>query len=447
MIGFLKKRNHQTHFGEVLLEFVHSWDLSLNDEVSICASVLDLFRKHMGERPCCIFKNSNQGFEKVCERGVVESAFGDLDNQMFEAVTQAPLSDFSKTKFEPVDPQMGFEGYLHVPIKINEDILGMLAFGVFKEESQDQNFIQPIESIARIIAIALKQASEREVNHNREGRLRAEVEATTRELESTNQRLIERVKELKALHKELQNRVEELTKANRAKNEFLSIVSHELRTPLTSLSGFLAVLLDEDAGSINEQQRKFLAIAKQSAGRLNLIISDLLDVSRIESGRLNLELIECPVYDILGRSVEGLKSSALSKNINLHLHPTTAKIPVWGDASRLQQVVDNLISNAIKFTSFQGKIDVFLEEKGDLIQVSVKDTGPGLSIDEQEKVFDMFYQADTSTRRPAGGAGLGLAIARGIIEMHGGKIFVQSEKGLGSTFYFVLPRKKMKKAA
>src|SRR4029077_1945051 len=120
---------------------------------------------------------------------------------------------------------------------------------------------------------------------------------------------------------------------------------------------------------------------------------------------------------------------------------------IWGDPSRLQQVVDNLVSNAIKFTERGGEIDVTGEEKGDFLQVSVRDTGPGLSTEEQAKVFDMFYQADASTRRSAGGAGLGLAIARGILRMHGGQMYVRSEKGKGSTFTFVLPRQREQKAA
>jgi signal transduction histidine kinase len=155
----------------------------------------------------------------------------------------------------------------------------------------------------------------------------------------------------------------------------------------------------------------------------------------------------CSVPEILRTSVEGLKSSAAAKDIALGMSIQGTVPDVWGDASRLQQVADNLISNAIKFTDRGGHVEVCVEEKGDLVQVSVIDTGPGLSTDEQSKVFDMFYQADASARRSAGGAGLGLAIARGIVTMHGGEIGVRSEKGKGSTFSFMVPRSKAQKAA
>jgi signal transduction histidine kinase len=140
-------------------------------------------------------------------------------------------------------------------------------------------------------------------------------------------------------------------------------------------------------------------------------------------------------------------SSANSKGITLMINTPGKLPPVFADASRVQQVIDNLISNAIKFTEKGGWVKVSLEEKGDLFQVSVSDNGAGLSPAEQSKVFDMFYQADASTRRSASGAGLGLAIARGIVVMHGGQITVQSEKGQGSTFSFTIPRHKLQQAA
>src|SRR5204863_5131906 len=140
--------------------------------------------------------------------------------------------------------------------------------------------------------------------------LRSEVQATTRELEHTNKRLIDRVRELKILSSELEERVKDLTHANKAKDEFLSIVSHELRTPLTSLNGFLAVVLDGEAGSITAEQRKFLTIAKQGADRLNLLIGDLLDISRSEAGRLSLALASCSVGEILEKSLVNLSAAA-----------------------------------------------------------------------------------------------------------------------------------------
>jgi signal transduction histidine kinase len=207
------------------------------------------------------------------------------------------------------------------------------------------------------------------------------------------------------------------------------------------------VLLEEEAGPINEQQRKFLTITKQSATRLNLLISDLLDISRIESGRLNLEMVTISMHELLNHTVENLKSMAQNKQLQLRLTCPPVLPTVLGDASRLQQVIDNLISNAIKFTDKGGVIDIVGEDKSDGVKISVKDSGIGMSQADQEKVFDMFYQADASMRRSTGGAGLGLAIARGIVALHGGKIWVESELGKGATFQFVIPTNKAQKAA
>lgn len=452
MIGMLGKKWRGSSVVDVLVAFVQSWEMHGPDEVSISSGTLDVVRAYLGDRPCCVWKKQGDSLSKVCERGMMELFYSEKEPEHQTALTRALVtgtSEFDPCKLSPLasDLKLGFDGLLHVPVKSKDDVLGLLSLAVTRKESRDREFVQPLESLGRLVAIALQHGHSQEQNLSRERRLKAEVEATTRELEDTNKRLIERVKELKTLYKELQIRVEELTNANRAKDEFLSIVSHELRTPLTSLTGFLSVLLDGEAGAISEQQQRFLAIAKQSATRLNLIISDLLDVSRIESGRLNLEMGECSLHDILQTSYEGLKAAAASKSLQLRLHALPTLPSIWGDPSRLQQVVDNIVSNAIKFTERGGEIDISGEEKGDFLMVTVRDTGPGLTPDEQAKVFDMFYQADASTRRSAGGAGLGLAIARGIVNMHGGQISVQSEKGNGATFTFLIPRKREQKKA
>lgn len=451
-MDILGRRSKTMAAADVLLAFIQSWEMHGGDEISLCSGTLDVIRAYLGDRPCCMWKNQGNALQKVCERGMVEVFYPPSSAEHQAALTKAlvsgsPTYDPCLSSPSETLPRLNFDGFLHIPVKLKDRVVAILSLAVLKKESRDRAFVQPLECLGRLVAIALEVGEEQNSNQSREAHLRAEVDATTRELEQTNKRLIDRVRELKMLYQELQKRVQELTDANRAKDEFLSIVSHELRTPLTSLTGFLSVLLEEEAGPISEPQRKFLGIAKASASRLNLIISDLLDVSRIESGRLNLEMDECSLFEILATSVEGLMSSAVNKGIKLELNAESNLPVVWGDSSRLQQVVDNLISNAIKFTEKGGQIEVLGIEKGDFLQVSVRDTGPGLSSEEQEKVFDMFYQADASTRRSAGGAGLGLAIARGIVVMHGGQISVQSEKGKGATFSFVVPRRKGQKAA
>jgi signal transduction histidine kinase len=449
MMNMLGKRLKGVVTAEVLLAFVQSWELHGSDETSICSGTLDLLRAYLGERPSCVWKSTGPGLTKVTERGMVEMFYAGPERQ--SALSRALVSgapEFDVCEISTTSElRIDFEGFLHVPIKSHGQVHALLSLAADKKEARDRGFVQPLESLARLMAIALHHGKDQQATDSREKRLKAEVDAATRELAQTNHALIERVKELKTLYAELQKRVLELTNANKAKDEFLSVVSHELRTPLTSLNGFLSVVVDEEAGPINEQQKKFLNIAKQSAVRLNAMIADLLDVSRIESGRLQLEMKECSMYEILREVVERVKPAAHEKSLQIRLQANVMLPPVWGDQARLKQVLDNLVSNAVKFTERGGEIDLFAEEKGDFIQVSVRDTGPGLTQEEQEKVFDIFYQADTSNRRTAGGAGLGLAICRGIVVMHGGQLHVTSEKGKGATFTFIVPRRRVQIAA
>lgn len=451
MINLWKGKQRKAGPTAALGAFVQSLDLHAGDDLSICSGALDVIRAYLGERPCCVWKKDNARLERISERGMIDVFLNNESQDHQAALTRVIASGSSEFDPCPVsghsnDLQDGFDGFLHVPIKTQDSVLGILTLAVQKKESRDVGLVQPLECLGRLIAMALQAGYDREARIETEKKLKAEVASTTSELEKTNRKLIERVRELKTLYQELQKRVGELTQANRAKNEFLSIVSHELRTPLTSLTGFLCVLLEGEAGPITEQQKKFLTITKQSATRLNILISDLLDISRIESGRMNLNMGIVSMIDVLQNCVRDLKAMAETKGLTLKLDGPDMLNDVWGDPSRLQQVVDNLVSNAIKFTDRGGSVQVHVEDKGDAVKISVVDSGIGLSKPDQEKVFDMFYQADASMRRSTGGAGLGLAIARGIVVLHGGQIWVESEPGKGATFSFVLPYHKAQKA-
>ncbi len=443
---FLAGKTKGVPTADALVAFIKSLELHGRDELSIGSGLLDIVRAYLGDRPCCIWKNQDAHLEKLCERGMVDVFFDPAKNEHQSALTRAVTSgaaEFDSCRVSSIIPQLknGLDGFLHIPIKAQGSVRGLFSIGVLKKEAKNLNFVQPLECLADLVGILIQTKGDREQMGLREVKLKAEVKATTQELESTNNRLIERVKELKTLYKELQKRVKELTQANKAKNEFLSIVSHELRTPLTSLTGFICVVLDEEAGPLNEQQKRFLSIVKQSAKRLNVLISDLLDISRIESGRMNLHMCMFSLSELLQRSTEDLRASATSKNLTLTLKGDDLPYEIYGDPSRIQQVVDNLISNAVKFTESGGSVQVVLENKGDALKVSVIDTGIGLPKEEQEKIFDMFYQVDATARRATGGTGLGLAIARGIVALHGGEIWVESQPGKGSNFSFVIPRK------
>ncbi|MBV9080810.1 MAG: HAMP domain-containing histidine kinase, partial [Elusimicrobia bacterium] len=378
MIDVLGKKGRGMGTAEVLLAFVQSWELHGSDETSIGSATLDLIRAYLGDRPCCLWKVNGSALAKITERGMVEILYAGPERQA--ALNRTLVS--GAYSFDPCsvsvtsDLMSDYDGFLHIPIVSHGHVDALLSLAARKKEAKDRDFVQPLEALARLLAVALHHGHDQLATESREKRLKAEIEAANHELGQTNNRLIERVKELKTLYAELQKRVLELTNASKAKDEFLSIVSHELRTPLTSLSGFLSVLIDEEAGPLNEQQKKFLGIAKGSATRLNALISDLLDISRIESGRLHLEMGDCSLYEVLLAAVDAAKPVAHEKHIQLRLQANVTLPSAWGDTGRLRQVVDNLLSNAIKFTGSGGEIDVAAEEKGDFIHVSVRDTGP-----------------------------------------------------------------------
>ncbi|HWP45264.1 MAG TPA: ATP-binding protein, partial [Blastocatellia bacterium] len=226
--------------------------------------------------------------------------------------------------------------------------------------------------------------------------------------------------------------------ANRAKDEFLAIVSHELRTPLTAILGW-SQLLSSGRLSQDDMLHGLEAIARNALAQRQLV-EDILDISRITSGKLHLNIGPTDLVSVITSAVDVARPAADARGIEIRttLDATIGSVP--GDADRLQQVVWNLLSNAVKFTPDSGRIEVKLEKMGRYAQITVSDTGEGIDQEFLPYVFDRFRQADASTTRRHGGLGLGLAIVRHIVEMHGGEVQVDSSgKGQGATFAVKLP--------
>ncbi len=232
---------------------------------------------------------------------------------------------------------------------------------------------------------------------------------------------------------------------DRLKSEFVATVSHELRTPMTSIRGYVDVLLMGAAGALNENQTHFLNIVKNNTERLNILVNDLLDVSRIESGHVTLspqaldlrEVAEDVIGDVLRRSQEENKPMALSLE-------APKKLPrVYGDAERVRQILGNLVDNAYHYTAENGTITVQIQplNGGHEVQVDVKDNGVGISLEDQERVFERFYRGEHPLVLATPGTGLGLSIVKQIVDMHKGRIWMKSTgvPGEGSTFSFTLP--------
>ncbi len=240
------------------------------------------------------------------------------------------------------------------------------------------------------------------------------------------------------LNKRLRQTAEQLTHLNRMKDEFVSTVSHEFKTPLTTISGFLTVMLEGDTGQLNSQQMKFLTIAKAAAKRLSGLVSDLLDLSRLEGGA-RMEPAPLDLAKLVAESVENHQPAAADAGKTLSCETPGPLPPALGDPRWLGLVVDNLVSNAIKFTHPGGRVRVKMQDKGEFLMVSVADDGIGIPPEDREKIFERFYRAGNRSEVNAPGTGLGLAIAREVVDKHGGKIWLESELGKGTTFHFVVP--------
>jgi signal transduction histidine kinase len=241
------------------------------------------------------------------------------------------------------------------------------------------------------------------------------------------------------LYDRLKSANDKLEQINRMKNEFISMVSHELRTPLTTIKGFVSIVLNEETGPLNDQQRHFLETSDRAIDRLTLLVSDLLDISRIEAGQIKMQLRPIHLRELCQRLSANFEPQLSAQGLTLSLKIPETLPQVLADPDRVMQVFDNLLSNAIKFTT-AGGITITATDKGDFVMVSVKDTGSGIVKEEQDKIFDKFYQIKVGSGYPNKGTGLGLAIVKSIVESHRGKVWVESDLGKGADFRFILPR-------
>lgn len=234
--------------------------------------------------------------------------------------------------------------------------------------------------------------------------------------------------------------VEDITETRvieKMKNEFISIVSHELRTPLASIRGSLGLLAAGIFKNKPEATQQMLDIAASETERLVRLVNDILDLERLESHRVNLVKQWCDAATLIQRSVETLQSLTTESQITLSVVPTS--VQVWADADRIIQTLVNLVSNAIKFSSSGSTVTLSVQDKADRVLFAIKDQGRGIPADKLDTIFGRFQQVDASDSRQKGGTGLGLAICKSIVQQHGGKIWVESVLGQGSTFYFTLP--------
>jgi signal transduction histidine kinase len=234
---------------------------------------------------------------------------------------------------------------------------------------------------------------------------------------------------------------EALRHVDRMKDDFIASVSHELRTPLTSINGYLEVVLDGDAGELTEEQERYLNIVRRNGDRLLRLVRDLLFVAELDGSRVTLERAHVDLAALARRCLEAARPAAEQRDLELTLE-SEELVPLEGDPGRLSQVIDSLLSNALKFTPPGGRVEVRLTAESEAVCVEISDTGMGVKSADQEHLIERFFRSSEATTKAIQGTGLGLSIVAALVEAHGGSIDVESEIGVGTTFRVVLPMSK-----
>jgi signal transduction histidine kinase len=316
--------------------------------------------------------------------------------QVFDILDE---KEYTATPFRPLLARLGYRSVLAIPLIREERIMGGLVVWSRKTGGLSTAVVNLLQTFATQSVLAIQNA-----------RLFREIEDKSRQVEA----------------------------ANRHKSQFLASMSHELRTPLNGILGLTEMILDEIYGEVPDKIRSALVDVQASGRHLLGLINDVLDLSKIEAGRLTLSLDEYSMQEVLQAVSAAMRPLAAAKNLVLKVTMPSDLPPVKGDQRRIAQVLMNLVGNAIKFAE-TGEVRLDAKIGDGSFLVSVTDSGPGIAPADQERIFEEFQQVNSSSSHSKGGTGLGLAIAKRIVEMHGGRIWVESKMGAGSTFSFTLP--------
>jgi signal transduction histidine kinase len=366
---------------------------------------------------------------RACSIALLDSASSMLEIRAAAGIEGRWVRDFNLRLGQGVAGRVALEGRsIYVP-----DALEYEGF-IFFDQSVRSLLAVPLRIQRRVIGTLSVDSDHPDAFSDADERLLT-IAASQAAIAIDNARLYA------SLEQRAKNLVEvctELQEADRLKEEMVQNVSHELRTPLTFVKGYVELLLAGDAGQLTDEQREYLEIVVEKTNTVTRLVSDIMFLQQADQlpQKSPVSLVK-----IARQALRGCAATADQIGLILVDHmPAADDLPlVIGDEGRLHQVFDNLLGNAIKFSPEGGHITVGIEEVGSMLQASVSDQGVGVPKDQQERIFERFYQVDGSARRRFAGVGLGLTIAKRIVEAHGGKIWVESESGGGSTFYFTVP--------
>ena len=317
---------------------------------------------------------------------------------------------------------------LAVPLQYQDETIGILELACIHDLGKLDREIA--ERIAPRLAIALQILSD---NLEKE-RISEELAKANEEMQAANEELTAQQQELSLLNLRLEQ-------ASRAKSDFLSNMSHELRTPLNSILGFSGVLLEQMFGDLNEKQQEYIQYILTSGRHLLSLINDILDLAKVEAGKMSLETNNFPLKSLLESSLNMFKEKTIKHGIalELDLDSALAEALIEADERKLKQILFNLLSNAVKFTFDGGVVRLKAEREGEFFKITVTDTGIGIKPEDLGRLFQSFAQLESTYAKQYEGTGLGLALTKKLVELHGGRIWVKSEEGKGSSFIFTIP--------
>ncbi len=344
--------------------------------------------------------------------------FGALDRMAAGQANQIDdLGSVTRSAPQQVLYDEGVRSYFSIPLRVEGALIGALNLGASQPHQLENEHIMIAAEVAKPLALGIRKSQ-----------LHDKVLAHAATMES---RVAERTSELAEAK-------EQAEAADRVKSAFLATMSHELRTPLNSIIGFTGIMLKRLSGPLNEEQTKQLGMVQGSARHLLSLINDVLDISKIEAGQIEVNAVPCDLGPVINRTVDSVMPAAHQKQLRLTTQLPPGLEPVIADPRRVEQVLLNLVNNAVKFTTV-GQVCVSCEPQGESMVVRVADTGCGIRSTDLERLFQPFQQLDSGISRQHDGTGLGLAICKRLVELMGGRLTVESTFGAGSTFSFTLP--------